>query len=76
MAAVRILALGGVFEARGEAVYLGRELRQRAIVVPDKAEYAAGDTAELLVQAPFTTGEGYALVLRNGVRVLVEGTRL
>ena len=37
-------------------------------VVPDKATYAAGDTAELLVQAPFAMGEGLLTVVRNGVR--------
>ena len=36
-------------------------------VVPDKAEYAPGDTAEVLVQAPFATGEGLLTVSRNGL---------
>jgi hypothetical protein len=36
--------------------------------VPDQAEYEAGDTAELLVQAPFATGEGLLTISRNGIR--------
>ena len=36
-------------------------------VVPDKAEYAPGDTAEVLVQAPFANGEGLLTVSRNGL---------
>ena len=42
--------------------------QQSLTVVPDKAEYAVGDTAELLVQAPFTTGEGRLTISRNGIR--------
>ena len=42
--------------------------QQELTVVPDRAEYAAGDTAELLVAAPFATGEGLLTVSRNGIR--------
>jgi len=42
--------------------------QQELTVVPDKATYAPGDTAEILVQAPFATGEGLLAIVRNGVR--------
>lgn len=42
--------------------------QQTLTVVPDKAEYAPGDTAELLVQAPFAVGEGLLTISRNGIR--------
>jgi uncharacterized protein YfaS (alpha-2-macroglobulin family) len=42
--------------------------QQVLTVVPDKATYAPGDTAELLVQAPFATGEGRMNIVRNGIR--------
>jgi uncharacterized protein YfaS (alpha-2-macroglobulin family) len=41
-------------------------------VVPDQAEYAPGDTAELLVQAPFATGEGLVTISRNGIREVLR----
>ena len=46
--------------------------QQTLTIVPDKAEYAPGDTAELLVQAPFTTGEGLLTVSRNGLRQTIR----
>ena len=42
--------------------------QQVLTVVPSQETYAVGDTAELLVQAPFTTGEGLVTVSRNGIR--------
>jgi alpha-2-macroglobulin len=43
--------------------------QEELTLVPDKKEYAAGDTAKLLVQAPFVKGEGLVLVTHgNGVR--------
>jgi hypothetical protein len=46
-----------------------RTVDQQALtVVPDKADYAPGDTAELLVAAPFATGEGLITISRNGIR--------
>ncbi|MDO8364468.1 MAG: alpha-2-macroglobulin family protein [Actinomycetota bacterium] len=42
--------------------------QQELTVVPNQATYAAGDTAELLVQAPFATGEGMLTVAHNGLR--------
>lgn len=46
--------------------------QQTLTVVPDKAEYAPGDTAELLVAAPFATGEGIVTISRNGIRRTVR----
>jgi alpha-2-macroglobulin len=42
--------------------------QQQLTVVPNQREYAAGDTAELLVQAPFSSGEGLMTISRNGIR--------
>jgi alpha-2-macroglobulin len=43
--------------------------QEELTLVPDKKEYVAGDTAKLLVQAPFVKGEGLALVTHgDGVR--------
>ncbi len=43
--------------------------QEELTLVPDKKEYVAGDTAKLLVQAPFVKGEGLVLVTHgNGVR--------
>ena len=42
--------------------------QQVLTLVPDHADYAPGDTAEVLVQAPFTTGTGMVAVVRNGLR--------
>ena len=42
--------------------------QQVLTVVPDKASYAPGDTAELLVQAPFASGTGRMTIVRNGIR--------
>ncbi len=42
--------------------------QQELTVVPSQETYAVGDTAELLVQAPFETGEGLVTVSRNGIR--------
>lgn len=45
------------------------EVEQEALtIVPDKADYAPGDTAQLLVQSPFTTGEGLMTVSHDGIR--------
>ena len=41
---------------------------QTLTIVPDKATYAPGESAELLVQAPFQTGTGLLVVGRNGLR--------
>jgi uncharacterized protein YfaS (alpha-2-macroglobulin family) len=41
-------------------------------IVPDAEEYAPGDTAELLVQAPFATGSGLVTVAHGGI---VSSTR-
>ncbi|WP_029138880.1 Ig-like domain-containing alpha-2-macroglobulin family protein [Nakamurella lactea] len=41
--------------------------RQQLTIVPDRKEYRPGDTAELLVQSPITTGSGLLTVLHNGI---------
>jgi alpha-2-macroglobulin len=41
--------------------------RQEAQLIPDKKEYKAGDTAELLLQAPFYPAEGLVSWRRSGI---------
>ena len=36
-------------------------------LIPDLAEYTPGSTAQILVQAPFATGDGILTVARNGI---------
>jgi uncharacterized protein YfaS (alpha-2-macroglobulin family) len=48
--------------------------QQTLTVVPDAQEYTPGQTAQVLVQAPFTTGEGLATVSRNGLRQTIRFT--
>jgi uncharacterized protein YfaS (alpha-2-macroglobulin family) len=36
-------------------------------IIPDREEYATGETAELLVQAPFSPAHGVITVLRGGI---------
>ena len=57
-----------------EALPTRNVAQETLTVVPDKAEYAPGDTAELLVQAPFATGEGLVTISRNGIRDVVRFT--
>lgn len=45
------------------------------VIVPDRNEYKAGDTAEILVQAPFYPAEGVMSVRRSGI-VKVERFRM
>ena len=48
-----------------------RELQKDAIeIVPDRASYAPGDTASLLVMAPFAPAEGILTVQRQGIVAL------
>jgi uncharacterized protein YfaS (alpha-2-macroglobulin family) len=57
-----------------------RTVDQQALtLIPSHPDYAPGDTAEVLVQAPFTTGTGMVAIARNGIRSterfdLVDGT--
>ncbi|MGE5183192.1 MAG: Ig-like domain-containing protein [Acidobacteriota bacterium] len=45
-----------------------REVKQEQVqLIPDKKDYAAGDTAELLVQAPFYPAEGVVTWRRSGI---------
>ncbi len=54
----------------GAASQTERTVDQEALtVIPDKKTYAAGDTAKLLVQAPFVNGEGLMVITHgDGVR--------
>ncbi|HYO90460.1 MAG TPA: alpha-2-macroglobulin family protein, partial [Pyrinomonadaceae bacterium] len=45
-----------------------RDVEQEAIeLIPDRKEYKPGDTAEILVQSPFTPAEGVLTLRRSGV---------
>ncbi|MBX7223773.1 MAG: Ig-like domain-containing protein [Blastocatellia bacterium] len=45
-----------------------REVKQEQIeLIPNQQEYQPGDTAEILVQAPFTPAEGILTVQREGI---------
>ncbi|MDR0547985.1 MAG: hypothetical protein LBI10_01010 [Deltaproteobacteria bacterium] len=48
----------------------GWDFRNDEIVnlIPDRNEYAPGDTAKILVQSPFQTGTGLMTVERSGIR--------
>ena len=52
--------------------------QEQVTLVPDKKEYAGGDTAKLLVMAPFGPSEGVLTVRREGLvqtrRVSIAGT--
>lgn len=41
--------------------------QEEAQLVPDKKEYAAGDTAEILVMSPFVPAEGVLTLARDGI---------
>ena len=40
---------------------------ETVVLVPDKEDYQPGDTAKVLVQAPFTPAEGLLTVSRSGI---------
>ena len=46
--------------------------QERVQLIPDKKEYAGGDTAELLVQAPFSPAEAIVTAWRRGGIVKTE----
>ncbi|MCB0030369.1 MAG: hypothetical protein KDE28_20805, partial [Anaerolineales bacterium] len=41
--------------------------QEQLLLIPDKDEYQPGDTAQILVQAPFYPAEGLLTVSRNGI---------
>ena len=41
--------------------------KQEVTLIPSKKTYAPGDTAEILVQSPFTPAEGVAIIEREGL---------
>ena len=49
--------------------------KNRVRIVPDRAEYAPGDVAELLVIAPFSGAEGVVSVQRQGIVHLARFTQ-
>lgn len=63
---------------QGPDAAVDRSLSQEEVqVVPDKREYAVGDVAELLIQAPFYPAEGLMTLRRDGLlreeRFVMEG---
>ena len=40
---------------------------EKVELIPDRKEYKAGDTAEVLVQAPFTPAEAVMTLRRSGI---------
>ncbi|MBA2663287.1 MAG: hypothetical protein H0U74_13450 [Bradymonadaceae bacterium] len=56
-----------------------RQIEEEVVVlIPDKQEYAVGDVAEILIQAPFAGAEGLVTLSRQGVvsqeRISLTGT--
>jgi uncharacterized protein YfaS (alpha-2-macroglobulin family) len=41
--------------------------KEKALLIPDKKEYAPGETAEILVSSPFVPAEGILTLRRNGI---------
>ncbi|MCB0079757.1 MAG: hypothetical protein KDE47_02445, partial [Caldilineaceae bacterium] len=41
--------------------------QEEVILIPDKEEYQPGDTAEILVQSPFSPAEGLLTISRSGI---------
>jgi hypothetical protein len=41
--------------------------REKIELIPDRKEYKAGDTAEILIQAPFAPAEGVVTLRRSGL---------
>jgi uncharacterized protein YfaS (alpha-2-macroglobulin family) len=41
--------------------------REQATLIPDKETYQPGDTAEILIQSPFTPAQGLVTLNRNGI---------
>jgi hypothetical protein len=56
------------FWVSGGDVPPSRDVKQEVVqLIPDKQEYVGGDTAELLVQAPFYPAEGVVTWRRSGI---------
>ncbi len=57
----------------GSSVVPTRDLEQGEVtIIPDAENYAPGDTAELLVQAPFAPASGLVIVTRAGVESVMS----
>ncbi len=57
-----------VWVSGGEAVPTRRVTQEQLTLIPAEQEYAVGDTAEILVPAPFSPATGLVTVTRNGIR--------
>lgn len=61
----------------GKDAVVWENTERRVDLVPDKREYAPGDTATLLVRSPFDTARGVVVVEREGIAaqypVVIEG---
>ncbi len=76
---IRITAVVRDEQGRGNATRLTRWVgggrlpaadrvdMQEALLIPDREEYAPGDTARVLVQAPFDDAEGLLTLRRHGI---------
>ncbi|HZH34791.1 MAG TPA: MG2 domain-containing protein, partial [Pyrinomonadaceae bacterium] len=53
--------------AGGKSVPKRNVEQEEANLIPDKKEYAAGETAEILVMSPFVPAEGVLTLQRNGI---------
>lgn len=52
----------------GGALVPSRDLtQQQVLLIPDQQRYVPGETARILVQAPFTEGSGLLTVARSGI---------
>ncbi len=59
----RIWVAGETSVETENAEYIQRNVE----LIPDRAEYAPGETAEILVRSPFQTSEGILAIARNGI---------
>ena len=53
--------------AGGEQPPVRNVEQEEVLLIPDKESYAPGETAEILVQSPFTPAEGLLTVMRSGI---------
>ncbi len=53
--------------AGGEQPPVRNVTQEEVLLIPDKESYAPGETAEILVQSPFTPAEGLLTVMRSGI---------
>ncbi len=56
----------------GDAIPSRSVQQEELILVPNKKDYAGGETAEILVQSPFASGEGLATIVRGDIRSTIR----